>query len=142
MPRSFARTANADTYGDAAWITIGEDTSEFKHVESELSRFPTLRIKFFDLLVPVPDLEGGFINPPNTDHAKQIYDFLIDNRDRNIVVNCAAGISRSGAVAQFCFDFLGHEWPEYPRSLACPNFVLYNMLRDLYINNHEISVED
>ena len=40
------------------------------------------------------------------EQAQQIIDFALDNRDREFIVHCTAGISRSGAVGQFLVDFL------------------------------------
>ena len=38
--------------------------------------------------------------------AQQIIDFALDNRGREFIIHCTAGISRSGAVGQFLLDFL------------------------------------
>ena len=72
--------------------------------------------------------------PPTEWDAKAIVDFLLKHADKNVIVNCAAGISRSGAVAQFCEECLGYEWDEQDKRRAMPNYLLFKMMRDYYIS--------
>ena len=41
--------------------------------------------------------------------ANLINVILQGNEDANVLVHCIAGVSRSGAVAQFAVDFLNYE---------------------------------
>lgn len=41
------------------------------------------------------------------EQAKQVVEFIDRNKDKNFIVHCAAGISRSGAVGRFISDYLG-----------------------------------
>ena len=64
--------------------------------------------------------------------AKQIIDFIIDHIDCDTwLIHCSAGISRSGAVGTFVFNFLSEffktvQFPE--KSIVKPNFHVLNML--------------
>ena len=40
------------------------------------------------------------------DQAKQVFEFIKENKDKNFLVHCSAGISRSGAVGSFILDYL------------------------------------
>ena len=116
------------------WISIMEPNQP--HIENEfLDKCPNLKIKFWDTtkIVKIFGTED-YAYPPTKEDAKQIVDFLIIHKDRHVIVNCAAGISRSGAVAQFCSDFLGHEWMENFKVRAYPNSLLYRMMMDYYLS--------
>lgn len=123
---------------EIAWITIGEPLEYFTHVNNQsLVDCPTLKLLFWDICEIKPYInfitgEEEVINPPKVDIAIEIVDFLLANQDKHIIVNCAAGVSRSGAIAQFCQDFLGYTWNERCKSRAAPNSLLYRMMRDYY----------
>lgn len=63
-----------------------------------------LRLFFFD----VEDNRHGY-TPINPSQAKRIAEFLTEHRGKHIFVHCAAGISRSGAVAEVVLE----AFPEY-----------------------------
>lgn len=42
-------------------------------------------------------------------HAQEILKFLYKNREKDFIIHCDAGISRSVAVALFLKDYFGHE---------------------------------
>jgi predicted protein tyrosine phosphatase len=120
-------TAPLDPQGHA-WVSIGEPGPNFSHVENEvLDLLPKLKLCFHDV---IRLMEHGtrVYRPPSEANAKQIVDFLVSHKEKNIIVNCAAGISRSGAVAQFCQAFLGHVWDEKQQSLSIPNSKLFELM--------------
>lgn len=123
---------------DSIWISIGEPCTrhgtEFIHVKSDyLSGIPSLKMKFWDTTEPIIDLSNPIqqINPPGKEEAKLIVDFILTHPDHDVLINCAAGVSRSGAIAQFCEDHLGYKWSIYKRR-AVPNRLLYRLLYDYY----------
>lgn len=123
---------------ESIWISIGEPCDrfgkEFLHVSSKvLDKIPSLKIKFWDIIDPVIDLSNPIqrLNPPGEEEAKLIIDFILNYPNRDIIINCAAGVSRSGAIAQFCEDRLGYKWGMYKRR-ASPNRLLYRLLYDYY----------
>jgi len=123
---------------NAVWISIGEPTDEFVHTKNEhLDKLPNLKMCFWDITrarnyTNFITGEEEQADPPKVDQAMQIVDFLLKHSDKDVIVNCAMGISRSGAIAQFCQDFLFHQWPKRFQDRACPNTLLYNMMRDYY----------
>lgn len=117
------------------WITIQEPGQDHIH-SHKLSKLKTLKIKFWDCIKPLPNLRGDedckIFYPPTKEDAKQILDFILDNKGKNIIVNCKAGKCRSGAIAQFCVDYLGYEWDAESKKRAHPNILVYSMLSELY----------
>ena len=51
--------------------------------------------------------DGKKYLPFNTEQAKQVIDFIEVNKNKNYIIHCHAGISRSGAIGQFITDFYG-----------------------------------
>ena len=96
-----------------------------------MDKLPNLKIELWDLTKEV-EYDGRVIGPPSEENAAQIVNFILENPGKHIIVNCAAGVSRSGAVAQFCQDCLGYTWPYYYRSRAVPNMVLYRKMVNFY----------
>lgn len=116
-----------------AWISIGEPEKSFQHIQNEtLDKCPKLKISFHDLKEATEDDKKNNLFPPTRKIAHKIVRFILDNEDKNIVVNCAAGISRSGAVCKFLEDVLGYKWIEFGKVLALPNMLLYDLLVEAY----------
>ena len=115
-----------------AWISIGEPEGTFRRVSNPvLDKEPNLKLEFWDLTDTL-DYLGEVLEPPSGGDARMIVDFIIANKDRNILVNCAAGVSRSGAVCQFCEDVMGYEWLVEGKNLATPNTTLYIKMVNYY----------
>jgi len=76
------------------------------------------------------------LNLPSLKDDGKIVRFLLKHTDKSVIVNCAAGVSRSGAIAQFCNDFLGYEWEPFCKKNADPNHVLYDLMVE-YFNLHK-----
>lgn len=115
-----------------AWISIGEPEKSFRHIQNEiLDKCSKLKISFHDLCEPLESEEKELF-PPTRRIAHKIVRFILDNKDKNIVVNCAAGVSRSGAVCKFLEDVLGYKWIEFGKELALPNMLLYDLLVEAY----------
>ena len=116
------------------WISISEPKDLSTVISNNsLDELPKLHLSFWDL-TQVIEHDGEMLYPPSPTVAKAIVDFLLSHRGKNVIVNCAAGVSRSGAVAQFCADFLGYGWMEEGKRCACPNPVLYGLMRDYYLS--------
>jgi hypothetical protein len=112
-----------------AWISISEPGKPDTIVTNRiLDKCPTLKVNFLDLHESI----GDVLHPPSKEDAITLVDFLVQHTDKHIIVNCAMGISRSGAVAQFCQDFLGYRWPDFYKAAAIPNKVLYRLMVEYY----------
>jgi predicted protein tyrosine phosphatase len=125
---------------NGVWISIGEP--EECHIQNKiLDARPNLKLKFWDVVKPIPligskkyEKYGEYAMPPTEEDAKKIVDFLLEHKDKAVVVNCRAGVSRSGAVAQFCEEFLEYHWlPEFKEN-AMPNTLLYSMMKDYFLS--------
>lgn len=120
---------------NTCWISIGEPEENFQHItNSQLDQCPNLKISFWDVTTPFKDIIKGEYTyyPPSIEQAGTILNFLLENFEKSVIVNCAAGISRSGAIARFCSDYLGHSWLSMPKTNSIPNITLYNNLVKLY----------
>jgi predicted protein tyrosine phosphatase len=133
LPRIYVKNWSAEK-PNAIWISIGEPDIPDSQISNEiLDQIPKLHINFWDL-TQVIQHGGETLFPPNESDAKKIVDFLLLHRGKNVLVNCAAGVSRSGAVAQFCEDFLKYKWLEDGKNRSRPNHVLYNLMRGYFLS--------
>ena len=72
------------------------------------------------------------------EQAQQIIDFALDNKDKDFIVHCSAGISRSGAVGRFLLDFLEGDKDHFEKTnrFIHPNGHISRVLNNL-VWNHE-----
>lgn len=140
LPRWQAK-GNIFPFTDACWISIHEpcerDGSESCHIENEhLDKLPKLKIKFWDLTKPIVSSDNVTFNPPGPKQARRLVEFLVKNRGKVVVANCAAGVSRSGAVALFCVDMFSYAWDRESKQRAVPNMHLYRLMVDYYLKKY------
>lgn len=72
--------------------------------------------------------------PMSEAQGQQILDFVRANEDKKVfIVHCAAGVSRSGAVAKFIMEYFGETHLEYwmINKNTQPNIRIVNILRKL-----------
>lgn len=112
-----------------AWISIGEpDVAESIVVNPILEKLPHLKINFWDAERITPGFGiGEMYFPANESQIETLFSFLKEHSDKNIFVNCAAGVSRSGAIAQFLQDFYQYNW-KFDKKRAKPNKYIYQRL--------------
>lgn len=129
IPRHDAKDTNrvfdASKY---AWISIQEpltrDGNIKPHITNEyLDKLPNLKVSFWD----IEESQPGIV-PASPEVLDELFAFIMTHRDSNIVVNCAAGKSRSGAIAKFCVEKLGHIWDIKSQQRADPNLYIYSEL--------------
>lgn len=120
---------------DLAIITIADTNREsidFSGFENVLS------MKFLDL-------EEDFANYKviTDEQGKEIFDFIMNNKDKKFFVNCEAGISRSAGVG-LAIEFLLRDfefwenWSHFPSKVLShqryePNMTVFNKI----IQNHK-----
>jgi len=110
--------------GRSVLISITAPASEFVQLQDGWS--DVLRLKFDDV-----DHEDGQDYEMFSDiQAEQILDFVIRNSDKDIFVNCDAGISRSTAVVValeqiFNAKDVSDDWPHH-------NKYVKNKIRDIW----------
>lgn len=141
IPRYAARDFGLDMkVSDLAWISIGEPEPSFRHISNEiLDKATVLKISFSDFR-KLEDIRAGDF-PPTKEIAKEILTFILENVGKNFVVNCAMGVSRSGAICKFLQDEFDYDWPKYYQDLADPNRLLYNLLIEAHNDYNRIREE-
>jgi len=140
LPRVAAQNiSNVLNPYSCAWISF-EDPDDPKSVVDNvvLNSCPNLKLAIYDLQEETTCvLSGQKFYPPSKEDARRIVDFVKENTGRNFIVNCAAGVSRSGAVCQFLQDCLGYKWLEEGKSNAAPNELLVKLLKEEFCNQDE-----
>lgn len=130
---SFISLDNKELLEQAVWISISEPNEPDTVVSGPFDQLPNIKLAFWDLIRSV-EHKGQVLRPPPESDARKIVNFLLKHKnDKNIViVNCAAGVSRSGAIAQFCSDYLDYKWDAFCKSNSAPNSVLYRLMVNYY----------
>lgn len=114
------------------WISIQEPGNEHS-TNIHLDRLPVLKLKFWDIDAPgwFLNKDGSqteYVNPVDDETLDTLYQFLIEHQNKNVITNCRMGISRSGAISQFCSEYLGHQWHTESEDRAMPNDYVYQNL--------------
>lgn len=119
------------------WISIGEPGLADTVVNNiTLDKIPNLKIDFWDIVEPLASFipEDPPFLPPLKEDAAKIIDFILENKGRNFLINCQAGISRSGAICKFLEDNLGYEWDKEGKTRTYkkhgPNKLLVGLLAE------------
>lgn len=132
LPRYVAQNWKAELK-NTIWIEIWEPNEPQTMIRNEfLDSCPKLSLPIWDIAEPFINENNKMVYPNHRNDAKNICKFILEHPQSNIIVNCAAGISRSGAVAKFCEDKLGYKWLEIGKRHADPNKSLYKSLHMVY----------
>jgi predicted protein tyrosine phosphatase len=115
---------------DDFWISIGEPGSKESVRESDF-HIDFWNIEHWDLEHQDHEYPSNF-SSITEDQAKELVAILLKNKDKNIVVNCMTGISRSSAVCRFCEECLGYKWETEHKSGSMPNTHVFNSLKSAY----------
>ncbi len=116
-----------------AWISIGEPEIPDSIICNRiLDNLPYLKLWFWDVTETVQDEFGDSYFPPNEKDAVQIVRFILQNRGKNFIVNCKAGISRSGAICKFLEETLDYDWIS-GKDRARPNSLLLELLKQEFV---------
>lgn len=150
LPRETARHLSSDDLIEhVAWISIGEPDIESSKISNEyLDQCPNLHLQFWDVEYPKKDGDKEYL-PPTEEHAKQIVDFILLHRNKDLVVNCKMGVSRSGAIAAFCSIMLNYKWDLHNQERSGfgkrINTTLYKLMARYYMevisNNLHVEVQ-
>lgn len=94
-----------ESWNNQAFIEIHSESDKDKFTFKR-SHSNVLHLVFDDVMEdqPYEDLEGNKLGPNfvtiSDEQAKQLADFITLHKERNFLIHCHAGISRSGATAQ------------------------------------------
>lgn len=93
---------------------------------------------FSDVTGPERSPAGRIYSPMNEDQAYEMAKFIEENKDKDFLVNCHAGISRSGAVCLYIHKTYGHELKPNFWALSHPNPVVVGLL----MNAHALHIQE
>jgi predicted protein tyrosine phosphatase len=116
---------------NTVWVSINDPGYYLTKISPFLLETPRIQVNFQDLTEN--EEEGD--QAPTLDDAKKIVDFLLRHKGCNVLVNCVAGISRSGAVSKFCEEILDYHWIRFSKENSNPNPTLFNLMKEYYENN-------
>ena len=93
------------------------------------------KAKFYDVTsLHLSAIMAGYVVPTEKD-LRPIFEFLTLHKDKFVVVHCAAGISRSAAVAKVYAEYIGRQdISEYISSCGIfdPNSEVVYLLREMW----------
>ena len=101
---------------DLCFITIADPNKE--NIDDENYFLDTLKLKFWDV-----EEEIGRFAPINLIQAKEIYNFIMKNKNSEFLINCEAGVSRSAGVG-LAIEYLTRDKGFYPKWEQFPSKVL------------------
>lgn len=80
------------------------------------------------------DIESG-TNCMDADHAKAIKQFIQNHLNRNIIVQCDAGVSRSAGVAAALMKYYNDDdTPIFDNPKYCPNMLCYRTMLNVLMD--------
>jgi rhodanese-related sulfurtransferase len=122
------------------WVWISISDPDYPITNPDLEKLNHIKLEFYDLEYPVDDLawSGRILCPITPTQIEQLYEFIWINQNKSILVNCAMGVSRSGAVAKFCETFFSYTWPEWFKSKSNFNKFIFNELMDFHDNYPQV----
>lgn len=101
-------------------ISINQEYEPLPRLKLDRLSSKILTLQFNDITAPV-----DVFMPMSPDQGLKILDFVNINKNKNFIIHCAAGISRSSAIALFIHLNYGHKLKENFWKSARPNaFVL------------------
>lgn len=122
----------AELKDDQVLISICDEGANNKFLIPE-NHERLIRLTFGDVSEDVVVWKGVEFKGITDEQAKELYQFCNKYRDKNFIVHCTAGISRSSAICLFlavCYD---HTLKDNFFKLSSPNSrVLYKLLNALY----------
>lgn len=126
--------SNVESYDIYAFISILDVTGldcdghfEKEHKNVKIQHFGD----YGELDEGIKERSGVF----NKKQAAELIEFIEANKDKQIfIVHCAAGISRSGAIAMFINDLYGNSYKEFfnDNRQIQPNFTILSRIKEVH----------
>lgn len=114
---------NNEITDDIAIISINDSKSELIEMQEVLGKFNTLFVSFSDV-----DFKNNAGSMTHAD-AEEIFRFIEANSDKQFIVHCFMGVSRSGAVAKFINEHLERDISHLSHYMGYNRYVLDMMCR-------------
>ena len=120
-----------------AWISFSDPDNPESIVENvNLEKLNNLKLSIWNLAEP-HFFDETWRFPPSEDEIHSIVDFLIQNKNYNIIINCYGGKGRSGAVAKFCHDKMNYFWTNDCMEKAKPNLFIYKTMVNYFNKKYD-----
>jgi len=124
---------NVDEFICHAFICVNDFKGGYYHEPLFISSHHNVLNLFFDDIEHELDISSNFSKTKcfSKDDAIKVIKFLNDKKDtKNLLIYCAAGISRSGAIGQFALSFLNGDKEHFKKenSNILPNTRVLKML--------------
>ena len=108
---------NIEKLQNLALISINDTHGQWNVSWFDADHPNVLRLWFDDI---EHDLETSPTNPHkckalSPEQAKQVFDFINENYEKDFIVHCSAGISRSGAIGAFINDYFGWDRAKFEK---------------------------
>jgi len=128
-----------NTYNDLsniAFISINDTTGPYSESPlKDINNISKLILHFDDVIEDnqqSPTTGISHTHSFRSDQAKQIIQFIEDNKNKNYIIHCVAGISRSGAVGTFISNYLDNVdydfFKKYNTRIAPNIFILSTLI--------------
>ncbi len=119
-------------------ISINEEWDELNPLKLDRQSSKILTIKFSDITSRTETLEGKIYTPISGETVLKILDFININRNKNFLVHCARGISRSAAICLYLNIIHGHKLKDDFWKSARPNpYVLGKLMVARFCNGYK-----
>lgn len=110
-------------------ISINEQHADLYKLSLDRKNPNVLTVQFCDITGKYLDNRTNLLYLPMSEEiGLKILDFVNRNKDKDFIVHCAAGVSRSAAVCLYINTIFGHELKKNFWSLSRPNPFVYGRL--------------
>ena len=110
-------------------ISINEEYENLYELQMDRKDERILTVKFSDVTGNYKLLDGTIYHPISDETVLKILDFINIHKGKDILIHCAAGVSRSGAIALYLHLFHDYELKTRFWELSKPNpFVLGKLI--------------
>lgn len=145
---------NIENINNTAYISIicTEECRKY-YLEDETAHWfknehPNVLNLDFDDITEDRMYKGHLFKAMSEEQADKCIEFIENNMGKNFDIHCTAGISRSGAICQFIFDFYNKDnvYPksdfEYFNRHIRPNNHVLTLLKRAYYKKHGLFVDE
>lgn len=109
-------------------ISINDEYQDLYSLKLDRKDKRILTVVFTDITAQIEHL-GKWYHPINAETSQQILNFIEVNKEKDQIIHCAAGISRSAAVCLFLHLFYNYELKKNFWKLSNPNkFVIGSLI--------------
>ena len=152
--KSGINDSNVEEQKDCAFISIiGTEECRKYYLEDETSHWfkeehpNVLNLEFDDVTKDI-NWKGHIFKAMTEEQADKVVEFIEANKGKEFRIHCLAGISRSGAVSRFIFDFFNQDKTydesdfEYFNRHIRPNNHVLTLLKRAYYKKYGMFVDE